>query len=90
VRLTELDEMRRRIDALEQQVAELKATVRSWPVGRDWRRAVGMFGDDPIMKEILNEAMKYREADRERTRRRFARLDHAKKQRKPREPAKRK
>ena len=90
MRRTELDEMRRRIEALEQQVAELIADARSGSVAKKWRRTIGMFGNDPIMKEIMDEAMKYREADRERARRRFARLDRCQKARKRAAPAKRK
>ena len=35
----------------------------------DWRRTIGMFTDDPGMLEVFEEAMKIREADRERARR---------------------
>ena len=31
---------------------------------KDWRRSVGMFDDDPIMKEIQEEGRKIREAER--------------------------
>lgn len=78
MRQTELSELKNRIEALEEQVSDLKAAAGAGTDGRNWRSAMGMFGDDPIMKEIFAEALKYREADRERTRRRFARADRAK------------
>ena len=54
-----------RVATLEGQVARLK---KSLPAEKDWRRAVGMFANDPIMKEIDEETLKIREADRRRTR----------------------
>jgi len=36
---------------------------------KDWRRTVGMFTDDPGMKELFAEAIKLREADRRKARR---------------------
>ncbi len=60
-----------RVAALEQQIAELRAAVAN---GRpkDWRRTIGMFTDDPDMQELFKDAMKIREADRTRARRRYA------------------
>ena len=34
---------------------------------KDWRRTVGMFDGDPIMKEIIEEGQRIREEDRHRT-----------------------
>jgi hypothetical protein len=62
-----------RVTILEQQVAELRAAGTA-ANGRDWRRTVGMFAGDEVMKEILDEARKYREADRRKARRRYARI----------------
>jgi hypothetical protein len=78
MRQSELNKLKSRIEALEQQVSELRTAAGAGTHARNWRSAMGMFGDDPIMKEILDEALKYREADRERARRRFARSDRAK------------
>ncbi len=33
-----------------------------------WRSTVGMFGDDPILQEIADEALRYREEDRAKAR----------------------
>jgi hypothetical protein len=59
-----------RVAALERQVADLSRQLR--PAGEpgrdDWKSTVGMFANDPIMKEILDEARKIRERDREKTR----------------------
>ncbi len=34
---------------------------------KDWRRTIGMFSGDPVMKRIDEAALRYREADRRRT-----------------------
>jgi hypothetical protein len=60
-----------RVAILERQVAELRA-AGTGANGKDWRRTVGMFAGDEQMKEILDEARKYREADRRKARRRYA------------------
>ena len=49
--------------------AELKARRGNGHV-KDWRRTVGMFTDNPGMKELFAEAIKLREADRRKARRR--------------------
>jgi hypothetical protein len=36
--------------------------------GKDWRRTIGMFTNDPGMKAIFGEARKLRKADRRKTR----------------------
>jgi hypothetical protein len=36
---------------------------------KDWRRTVGMFRGDPIMKEIIDESLRAREVEREQERR---------------------
>jgi hypothetical protein len=56
-----------RVAALEKELAELKRQQRD---GRkkDWRRTIGMFTDNPGMKELFAEAMKLREANRRRMR----------------------
>ena len=60
-----------RVAALEHQVANL--TKRLLPgektlPEKDWRSTVGMFANDPIMKEIIEEGRKIRERDREQAR----------------------
>jgi hypothetical protein len=45
---------------------------------KDWRRTIGMFTDNPGMKELFAEAMKLREADRKKARRRQRRKQPAK------------
>src|SRR5437870_13169107 len=58
-----------RIAVLEQELLELKARGGNGRV-KDWRRTVGMFTDNPGMKELFAEAMKLRAADRIKARRR--------------------
>jgi hypothetical protein len=54
-----------RVAALEQKVESLaqQATADA-PRKNDWRKAIGIFTDNPGMLEIFEEAMKIREADR--------------------------
>ena len=68
-----------RLTALEKEVAEIKATFANGKRVKDWRRTIGMFSGDEIMKKIDEEALKYREADRRRARQRFSKKRKAKK-----------
>jgi hypothetical protein len=58
-----------RLAVLEHELSELKARRGHGRV-KDWRRTVGIFTDNPGMKELFAEAMKLREADRRKARRR--------------------
>jgi hypothetical protein len=56
-----------RVAALELEVARLSKLVPGesrWPE-KNWRSTLGMFAGDPVMKEIIEEGCKIREADRE-------------------------
>ena len=59
-----------RVATLEQQVARLlsQRPEEKHPPEKNWRSSLGMFAGDPIMKEIIDEAAKIRELDREQTR----------------------
>ena len=59
-----------RVAALEKEVARLSSQRRpdGEPGRDDWKSTVGMFANDPIMKEIQEEGRKIREADRRRAR----------------------
>jgi len=59
--------LEKRVAALEDEVADLKVRLLGVPQ-KDWRRTVGMFTDNPGMLEIFEEALKFREQDRRRTR----------------------
>ena len=57
-------------ETLEQRVAELERTVadlvsKSQKRDKDWRRTLGMFAGDEVMKQIDEEGRKIREADRQ-------------------------
>jgi len=58
-----------RIQALESRVSELAEALRSARTQRekDWRRTIGAFTDDEGLKEILQEAIRLREIDRQKT-----------------------
>ncbi len=52
-----------RLEALEKAVAKL--TDRSQPLeSKEWRSVVGLFANDPLMKQIQEEGRKIREAER--------------------------
>ncbi|MCC7084708.1 MAG: hypothetical protein IT427_06845 [Pirellulales bacterium] len=65
--------LEQRVAALEKEVARLADKL--WPgagPGRDdWKSTIGMFANDPIMKEIDEEARRIREADRQRAYRKY-------------------
>jgi hypothetical protein len=58
-----------RLAHLESRVSELQAELRAKNrPKKDWRRTIGAFTDDPGMQQILQEAMRLREADRAKAR----------------------
>ncbi len=58
-----------RLSKLESQVSNLVAALNPSKPGKyDWVSTIGMFGNDPVMKEIFDEALRIREEDRERCR----------------------
>ena len=57
-----------RVATLEREISELKSQ-KSNGRDKDWRRTIGVFTDNPEMKELFSEAMKLREADRRKARR---------------------
>ena len=63
--------LEQRVAKLEQQMAELQTTLANGARAKDWRRTLGMFTNDPGMQELFKEAMKIRDADRARARRRY-------------------
>jgi hypothetical protein len=64
--------LEQRVSLLEQEVAEIKAQQSNGSKEKPWLRTIGKFAGDEVMKEIFDEALKYRERDRERARRRSA------------------
>ena len=55
-----------RVARLEQRLDELaggRASKPQTPI-KDWRRTVGMFRGDPIMKEVIDGALRLREEER--------------------------
>jgi hypothetical protein len=67
-----------RVKSLEKQIEELQATMANGWRPKDWRRTIGMFTGDKGMQDLFEEALKIREADRERARRRYAKKKQAK------------
>jgi hypothetical protein len=69
-----------RIADLEREVHHLKARLED-VTRKDWRRTVGMFSGDEVMKQIDEAGRKIREADRERARKAAERAERRKAQR---------
>jgi hypothetical protein len=63
-----IKELEERVAALEKRVDQLAAKGSAEPV-KDWRRVVGMFAGDELMKQIDAEGRKIREAERRQARR---------------------
>lgn len=57
-----------RVRVLESRVAQLQDELRSVRSAseKDWRRTIGAFTDDEGLKELLQEALRLREADRKK------------------------
>ena len=53
-----------RLARVEQLVEELVRKSNSPERSKDWRRTVGMFDGDPVMKEIIDAGRRIREQDR--------------------------
>jgi molybdenum-dependent DNA-binding transcriptional regulator ModE len=59
-----------RISALERTVAKLVEMQRPSDRGKDWKRTVGMFSGNKLMKEIDAAGREIREQDRQQARKR--------------------
>jgi hypothetical protein len=54
-----------RLDRLEKILdLVLNRLSGEMPRKKDWRRTIGMFDNDPIMKDIFDEAIRSREEER--------------------------
>ena len=60
-----LESLARRVEALEKVIE----TNGPDPSRKDWRKAIGMFGDSEFMREVDEECLRMREAEREAARR---------------------
>jgi hypothetical protein len=78
-----------RVEALERELASLRQAPGGSgpPREKDWRRTIGMFTGDEGMQKVFEDAMKLREADRERARRRYGRRTTKPSQKRPRAKA---
>lgn len=63
--------MEERLARVEQLVEGLVRKSERPPRVKDWRRTVGMFRGDPIMKEIIEAGRRIREEDRQAARDEF-------------------
>ena len=59
-----LESLAKRVEALENALAELG----SQRLPKDWRKTIGMFGDSEFMREVDEECLRMREAEREAAR----------------------
>ena len=58
-----------RVATLEEQVRELLDRLDKQNRLPNWQATVGMFKDDPLAKEVMDEILAAREEERERARR---------------------
>lgn len=61
------------MSSIEDRISKLEHAVfgKNAEPGRDeWQTTVGMFRDDPVMKEILDDVQKARERERKKARQR--------------------
>lgn len=58
-----------RVAVLERQLADVKETLANGARAKDWRRTVGMFSGDEVMKRIDEAGRKWREAEYRKARR---------------------
>jgi hypothetical protein len=49
---------------LEHIVEEMRKTALREPGRDDWQATIGMFADDPVAKEVIDEALRIREDER--------------------------
>jgi hypothetical protein len=61
--------LEKRVAAVEQQIAKILAQQASGSGQKNWQRTVGMFTDDPGMREHFAEAQRIREGDRKKAKR---------------------
>ncbi len=57
--------LEQRIERLERIVDELRSERPHEPSRDDWRATVGAFSSDPLAKEIVDEALRLREMERQ-------------------------
>jgi hypothetical protein len=60
--------LEQRVAELERKLAALLANHDTSPRAKDWRRTLGAFTGDEVMKQIFAEGRKIREAERQRAR----------------------
>jgi hypothetical protein len=56
-----------RVTKLERLVDILQQRVEVATHKKDWRRTIGLFDRDPLMKEIIEEGQRVRDEDRRKT-----------------------
>jgi hypothetical protein len=57
--------LEQRVERLERIVAEMQTGDRQEPGPDDWRTTIGAFSDDLRIREILDEALRLRESERQ-------------------------
>jgi hypothetical protein len=56
--------LEQRLERLERIVEEMRRSALREPGRDDWQATIGMFADDPVAKEIIDEALRIREEER--------------------------
>ncbi len=58
-----LEALAERVAILEKEMARIRQPQQAAPRTRDWRRTVGMFAGDEVMKEIFEAGRQIRDAE---------------------------
>jgi hypothetical protein len=60
-----IESLEARVTALEEALLKLSKAATGPQRSRDWRKTVGVFKDDEVMKEIFEAASQLRESERQ-------------------------
>src|SRR5438105_2583151 len=73
-----IQKIERRLESLERAVAEIKSRLAPREQEPWWKQTAGMFKDDPVFEEIMEEVRKLRKADYEAVNKEFGELERKK------------
>jgi hypothetical protein len=57
--------LEQRVERLERILDEMRNETRREPARDDWQATIGAFSADPLAKEIVDEALRLRESERQ-------------------------
>jgi hypothetical protein len=57
--------LEQRVEQLERIVDEMRSDASREPGRNDWRKTIGAFSSDPLALEVVDEALRLRETERQ-------------------------